>query len=232
MIARCASTKSDDLATLPVFGEFLYRLAKAKPAAATRFLARADDNVLSSLPAFLNGLNESGSDEDYRKVLTRYLADGKRLVAIARHFRKTSAVANDSIKNVLKKAIAANDDIAVIECLVLAIERHEPQERPLVEDVFVPAIKYLIGRNDARWVHGAWFLPAGKTFFAALSADHANLVLDSLLSLPRIEYHTERILGYIAGRHTEAVWGFFGRRVTDKREEKEESYEAFPYPFP
>jgi hypothetical protein len=132
---------------------------------------------------------------------------------------------------VLRKAIAASDDIAVIERLILAIERDAPQEHPLVEDVFVPAVKYLIGRKDARWVHGAWFLPAGNTFFAALSADHANLVLDSLLSLSRIEYHAERILVYIAGQHTEAVWGFFGRRLTRKREEKEESYQAFPYQF-
>jgi hypothetical protein len=231
VVERCASTKSDDMATFPVFGEFLYRLAKAKPGVATRFLARADDNVLNFLPAFLNGLNESGSDEEYRAILTRYLADGKRLVAIARHFRKTSTVAGDSIKEVLKRAIAASDDIAVIECLVLAIERHEPQEHPLVEDVFVPAIKYLICRKDARWVHGAWYLPVGKTFFPALSADYANLVLDNLLSLPRIEHHAERILVYIAGRHPEAVWQFFVRRLAEKREEKEESYEAFPYRF-
>jgi hypothetical protein len=45
---------------IPVFGKFLYRLAKDKPGVATRFLARADDNVLNFLPAFLNGLNEAG----------------------------------------------------------------------------------------------------------------------------------------------------------------------------
>jgi ppGpp synthetase/RelA/SpoT-type nucleotidyltranferase len=231
VVERCASTKSDDMATFPIFGDFLCRLAKAKPGVATRFLARADDNVLNFLPAFLNGLSKSGSDEEYRAVLTLYLADGKHLLAIARHFRQTSTVAAESIKEVLKKAIAANDDIAVIECLVFAIERHEPEEHPLVEDVFVPAIKYLIDRKDARWVHGAWFLPACKTFFAALSADQSSLVLDSLSSLPRIEHHAERILVYIARQHPEAVWGFFSRRLTKRREEKEKGYEAFPYRF-
>ncbi len=113
MVERCASTKSDDMATLPVFGEFLYRLAKAKPDVATRFLQRAADNVLNFLPAFLNGLSDSGSDKEYRVVLTRYLADGKHLVAIARHFRKTSTVAIASIKEVQKKVISANDDDAV-----------------------------------------------------------------------------------------------------------------------
>lgn len=228
VVERCASTKSDDMATFPVFGEFLCRLAKTKPGVATRFLGRADDNVLNFLPAFLNGLKESGSDEEYRAVLTRYLAGGKHLVAIARHFRKTGTVSSDSIKEVLKRAVAASDDIAVIE-VWFSRSKDMNRKSTLVEDVFVPAIKYLIGRKDARWVHGAWFL--GKTFFPVLSADHANLVLDSLVSLPRIEYHAERILVYIAGPHPKAVWGFFGRRLAEKREEKEESYEAFPYQF-
>ena len=231
LVERCASTKSNDMATFPVFGEFLLRLAKAKPGIATRFLERADDNVLKFLPEFLNGLSDSGTDKEYRTVLTHYLADGKHLAAIARHFRKASTVATASIKKVVKKAISANDDDAVIECLVLAIEKHEPQEQPLVKDVFVPAIKYLIGRKDARWVHGAWYLPAGKPFFLALSADQANLVLDSLLSLRGIGHQAEKILVYIAEQHSKAVWGFFGRRLDKKREDKEESYKAFPYQF-
>lgn len=231
LIQRCAATQSNDMATFPVFSEFLYRLAKAKPDVATRFLERADDNVLNFLPAFLNGLNESGSDKEYQAMLTRYLADGKHLVAIARHLRETSTVTSESIKEVLKKAISASDDIAVMECLVLAIEKHEAQDRPLVEDVFVPAIKYLIGRKDARWLNGAWFLEGGKTFFPALSVDQAKLVLDNLLALPKIDYHAERILVYIAGQHPEAVWEFFARRLAAKREDKEAGYESFPYQF-
>lgn len=231
VVKRCASTESNDMATFPVFGDFLYRLSKAKPGIATRFLERADDNVLNFLPAFLNGLSESGSDEKYRAILTHYLADGKHLTAIVRHFRKTGVVTVASIVEVLNKAILANDDVAVIECLVLAIEKHEPQKQPLVEDVFVPAIRYLIERNDARWVRGAWYLPAGKTFFPALSADQANLVLDSMLLLPRIEHHSERILTLIAKPYPDAVWKFLGCRMDERLEKKIEHFEAVPYRF-
>jgi ppGpp synthetase/RelA/SpoT-type nucleotidyltranferase len=231
VIARCAATESEDLATFPVFGEFLYRLAKAKPAIASRYLDRANDRVLNFLPAFLNGLSDSGSQADYQRTLARHMADGKHLIAIARHFRKTEALAVASVKEVLEKAISSGDDIAVMECLVLAIERHEPQQHPLIAAVFVPAIEYLTGRKEARWVHGAWFLEAGKVFFPALSADQANLVIDNLMALPKIEHHAERILVYIAQRHPEAVWGFFERRLMRMREDKEERYEAYPYRF-
>jgi ppGpp synthetase/RelA/SpoT-type nucleotidyltranferase len=231
LIARCAATESDDLATFPVFGEFLYRLAKAKPAVASRYLDRADDRVLNFLPAFLNGLRDSGSQADYQSALTRHLTDGKHLIAIARHFQKTATLVVSSVKEVLEKAISSDDDIAVMECLVLAIERHDPEQYPLIEAVFVPAIVSLIGREEARWIHGAWFLEAGKTFFPALPADKADLVLDNLLALQKIEHHAERILVYIAQRHPEAVWRFFEQRLVRMREDKQERYEAFPYRF-
>jgi hypothetical protein len=78
------------------------------------------------------------------------MADGKHLIAIARHFRKTQTLTVASVKEVLEKAISSGDNVAVMECLVLAIERHEPQQYPLIETVFAPAIEYLIGRLDQR----------------------------------------------------------------------------------
>jgi hypothetical protein len=51
-IERCAATKSNDMATFPLFGEFLVLLAKHKPEMTERFLLRANDDVLNFLPAF------------------------------------------------------------------------------------------------------------------------------------------------------------------------------------
>ena len=230
LVARCAATESDDLATFPVFGEFLYGLSKAKPAIATRFLERGDAGVLKFMPAFLNGLADSGAEEVYRAVITRYLADGMHLNAIARHFRKYKTVPVASIKEVLNRAVSLNDEYAVIECLLLAVEQHEPQSRPLVDDEFVPAIEYLLARKDPRWVNGGWSLRDGPAFFSALSVDHATLVLKSLSTLSRIDHRVERILVAIALTHPLTVWEFIGQRLHRKRED-EERYEAFPYQF-
>ena len=59
--------------------------------------------------------------------------------------------------------IPAGDDMAVMECLVLAVEK-QSRGGTLIETV-VPAIGYLIGRKEARWIHGASFLQRGKMFF-------------------------------------------------------------------
>jgi hypothetical protein len=68
LIARCAETKSNDLATFPVFGRFISKLAERKPEVADRFLAKASDDLRNFLAGFLNGLEWSGPEQP-----TRYL---------------------------------------------------------------------------------------------------------------------------------------------------------------
>ena len=86
-IERCAATKSNDMATFPLFGEFLVLLAKHKPEMAERFLLRANDDVLNFLTAFLKGLYDSGDRNIYDRTITRYLDTGTHLWALARQWR-------------------------------------------------------------------------------------------------------------------------------------------------
>src|SRR6266436_4911287 len=102
------------------------------------------------------------------------------------------------IQRVLDRAIAVSEVIAVSECLIFAIEQHDPQGLPLVDNVFVPALKYLISKRDARWIRVAWYLPEGEKFFHELPAEYADLVLENLLALNRIDDDAESILTPIA----------------------------------
>jgi ppGpp synthetase/RelA/SpoT-type nucleotidyltranferase len=79
IIERCAATKSNDMATFPLFGEFLALLGKHKPEIAERFLRRANDDVLNFLTAFLKGLHDSGNRGIYDRTVARYLDMGAQL---------------------------------------------------------------------------------------------------------------------------------------------------------
>jgi ppGpp synthetase/RelA/SpoT-type nucleotidyltranferase len=226
----CADSDSEDLATFPVFGEFLARLAKAKPAVALRLIARASVPLLNFMPAFLNGLSESEAVAEYQDLLTRCIDDGKHLVAVARHIRKAALPPTDTVKRVLDKAIPVADDIAVIECVVVAVQHFAPENPRLTEEVFVPAIEFLSAKKDARWVRGAYFLTPAKAFFTGLTASQAGLVLDNLVHLREIRHEAEMILAYLAENHLEAVWNYFGRRLDTKLDD-DERYEAVPYRF-
>lgn len=231
IIERCAETKSNDMATFPLFGEFLVLLAKRKPDIAERFLLRANDDLLNFLTAFLKGLYESGDRAIYDRTVARYLHAGTNLTALARQWRISAMEDETLIKAILDEAISKEDDIAVMECVVAVITRHSEDLEPLIASCFEPGLRYLTAKKEARWVNGAWFASEAKTFFAELSAGTAELVLDNLLSVPRLDTHTEWILAYIARGHATAVWTFLGRRILADQRDRDGRYEAIPYQF-
>jgi ppGpp synthetase/RelA/SpoT-type nucleotidyltranferase len=232
-IERCAATKSNDRATFPVFGDFLILLAKHKPEMAERFVLRANEDVLNFLAAFLTGLYESGDRAAYDRTVKRYLDIGSHLSALARQWRFSAVDDEAFLKAVLDQAIAKEDDIAVMECVVAVVTRRTENLDPLLKSCFEPGLRYLTTKNDARWVNGAWFTIEAKTFFSQLSPETADMVLDNLMSIARLDTHAEWILAYIARGHAAAVWTFLGLRIReDERErDRQDRYEAIPYQF-
>ena len=163
-IERCAATKSNDMATFPLFGEFLVLLAKRKPEMADRFLLRANDDVLNFLTAFLKGLDESSDRAIYDRAFALYLDTGTQLWALARQWRLSEGEDQARIKAILDKAIAKEDDIAVTECVVAVITRRAEDLEPLISNCFEPGLRYLTAKSDVRWVDDAWFIPKPRHF--------------------------------------------------------------------
>src|SRR6266581_3688157 len=218
LIQRCAATISNDMAIFPVFGEFLHQLSKAKPNFAFSLARRDDADVLIFLPAILTGLFESEACDTYAELIEDYLDRNAHLTAIARHCHLVKKDAAGTVKKVLDRAIAVDEVIAVSECLIFAIEHHDPQALPLVDTVFVPAIKYLIHKCDAQRI------------FRALPSEDADLVLENLLALNRIDHDAESILTPIAMNRPASVWAFFERRVElSNKRDREDCYQAIPY---
>ena len=231
LIEICAATKSDDMATFPVFAQFLVALAKNRPTIAEIYIRKASDDLLIFLAAFLTGLFESGS-EIYQKIIQQYLDEGKHLSSIARHWRNSKPNQPLFITAVLNKAIAVDDAIAVIECLVYSIQHSEDKNTPAKVKLFIPAIEYLTKHDDARWIRGAWFFDNITRFSKSLTTDEAQLLLSNLLVLQSIDYQAERILSGIAQSHADAVLRFFGERLKRRsNKERRERYEAFPHQF-
>ncbi len=141
-VERCAATKSDDLATFPMFSQFLVRLAKEKPDVAERFIQKGSEDLLRFLPGLLGGLSESGHAEIYDRVVASLLGNKMELVALARHWRNSKPNKPGQIELVLDDAIAAHNDIAVIESLAFAIEQAGTDLVPSDDRFFVPAISY------------------------------------------------------------------------------------------
>lgn len=233
LIARCAETKSNDLATFPVFGSFISKLAESKPEVAGRFLAKATDDLRNFLPRFLDGLALSDRRDIYEQILESELESARSLAGVARHLRYSDVREPDFATRLLKRAIANSDTIAVNECLMFGLE-HYGTERIVDADTFVrDALTFLNGHKDPRWVSEAWFLQKTTKFYEGVSPETMVQLIQNLGYLRQLNYHVEHILIRLAERQPEAIWDYFGARLLKEAigREDEERFEAVPFEF-
>ncbi|MBN9554041.1 MAG: RelA/SpoT domain-containing protein [Alphaproteobacteria bacterium] len=231
-LERCAATKSNDMATFPAFSTFLVKLAASKPDIAEYFVINGNGDILGFLAAFLAGLHESQSLEIYNRVIDREIERGANLWALARHWRNAKPDDPARLMRVFRLAVEKDEWMAVAECLVFSLENWGAPLCPPVERMFRPALNYLNGRQEWRWLNNAWFLKTLGPAFDAMSITDIDLMLENLMFAPKISYHEETILGLIARSHVRSVWEFFGRRLLRERVDGEEPrYAAVPYSF-
>lgn len=233
LITRCAETKSDDLATFPVFSNFISKLAEHKPEVADRLLEKATDDLRNFLPGFLNGLAISERNDIYERNLEDELESASNLAGVIRHLRNTDINKPDYAGRLLKCAIDRDDLIAVIECLLFAFE-HYGTNKIGDSDTFIrDALTFLNDHKDSRWVLGAWFLQKSSRIYEELSPERIVQILQNLGYLSKVDYRAERILVRLAERQPEAVWDYFGVRLAREAEdgEDEDHFEAVPFQF-
>ena len=233
LIARCAETKSNDLATFPVFGNFISKLAERKPEVADRFLAKASDDLRNFLAGFLNGLALSNRRDIYERILESELDAARNLPGVARHLRYSDVTKSDFATRLLKRAIDKGDPIAVIECLLFALEYYGTEKIADADTLLRDALAFLNDRKDSRWVSAAWFLQKATKFYEELTPERTAQVLQNLGYLPQVNYQVERVLARLAERQLEAVWDYFGARLAREavEGEDEERFEAVPFRF-
>jgi hypothetical protein len=231
-IKRCASTQSNDMAKFPTFVEFLQRLSVEKPDIALQYLRTAEAALIGFLPAILAGLELSPAREEALGLVREWIAQGRHLPQIGRRFRLAKSIDLADIRSLCTKALSAEETVAVIEALVAIIARAELAGTPLVEDTYIPAIRYLTERKDARWLNEAWFQPTSKTFFTALTGAQAQATLDNLVYWPDVSWHMENVLAAIAEQHHELVWDFFRKRMAQKAHVADARYTPVPFELP
>ena len=233
LIARCAETKSDDLATFPVFGNFINKLAERKPEVAERLLAKASDDLRNFLPGFLNGMAVSGRPEIYERVLEAELESARNLAGVARHLRYSNVKKPDFAARLLECAIGTGDPLAVIQCLLFALEHYGTDRVADADTLLRDALTFLNERKDPGWVSEAWFLQKVTKFYEEVTPERTAQVLQNLGYVRQVNYQVERVLVRLAERQPAAVWDYLGARLAREAEEgkDEERFEAVPFQF-
>jgi ppGpp synthetase/RelA/SpoT-type nucleotidyltranferase len=230
-IRMCAATKSNDMATFPIFSEFLGILGERRPDIAIQAINTGDEDVLNFLPTMLIGLSKSGAKEGYERVVSSFVGQGKYLPQIVRHLRYKSGVTAKEAEAILSVAIKAGDSIAVIECLAFAVEMWPSLGDSVIASIFLPALEWLTTQRDARWVRGVWFIRHLRDFLGRFDEASAKAVLGNLLHAKRMKHQEERILACIGVNHIGLIWQFFRHRLLKDESEDEDGYQPIPYEF-
>ena len=228
-IRRCAATKSSDMATFPIFVEFLALLGEKQPATAVKAIDSGNADILNFLPALLTGLSKSRARADYQRIVRDFVKDGRHLSSIARSLRFKDEVTVEETESLVAAALKVDDELAVIECLASAVFNWPKLGDGVIDKVFLPALIWLTERRDTRWVRGVWFLPQLTDFLRHFDAGQAQLILANLLHAAKIDHDIERILTVIASRHVGLVWAYFRDRLLIREDADAGSYEAVPY---
>lgn len=229
-ISRYARTESDDAATFPVFGNFLDRLAEAKPAVVLGYIDRLEGPLANFLPAMLAGLMRSAQRGQALARIDAWLSAGEHVGAIAWYLRLADPFDEALLRRTLDSAIGHVDRHAVRNVLIAAVSQFAAHPGSLVQEVFLPALRYLDAGGDFSWVRVPWFSWLGSPIILALDEEQAGIVLGVLVRYPKLEYDAEHIAAAIAKRWPAKVVAFIGdRQAFARTKAAPPGYDAVPF---
>jgi ppGpp synthetase/RelA/SpoT-type nucleotidyltranferase len=229
-ISRYARTESDDAATFPVFGNFLERLAVAQPAIVLGYIDRIEGPLASFLPGMLAGLMRSSEREQALTRIDAWLRAGAHIGHIAWYLRFADQFDEGLLRRALDSAIEHGDGHAVRNVLIAVVSQYVAHPGTLVEEIFLPALRYLAAAGNFSWVRMPWFSWLESPIIRALDEEQASVVLDALVTYPELEYDAEYIAAAIAERWPTSVVTFIGERQAFARTDAAPPrYDAVPF---
>ncbi|MCY1404436.1 hypothetical protein D9M71_196440 [compost metagenome] len=243
-ILTFAKTESNDLATFPVFYEFLAEVASSYPAFALDLLIKDSDQLSKFLIPILRGLWDGEKRDELLPLIQKWVQGARPgetdfLYACAKLFLSTKHVDVELLGQLLDKATELKDTFVLRQIASVAIARSTADEvRGELKALFLRALSRLTDLKDANWVREIWFREEAKEIVAGLSPVERSEVLKNLRLLPQIDYQAEDVLAVIAAREPHDVVEFLCARLYEPDEyapalAKKEGleYEELPFQF-
>jgi hypothetical protein len=228
-IVRYSQIESADLATFPVYIDFLERLAAQRGEFALRLIQKHAADVDSFLTPLLRGLAAGGSKEVAWKLIDGWLQESRYLRQIANSLVDSAIFSPELLARVLDKAIEAKNIRAIVACMSSAVSNFSTDQYREPINLFASAIFALTELNSSAWVFDLWFRPKIKDFLGALDEILVDSILTNLMTLEEIDYHAEELLYILAQTHSVRVLNFFVARIKAAPALGSSKFEALPF---
>lgn len=228
-LSRYARIESDDAATFPVFGKFLAKLAEEQPTIVLGYVDKLDGPLANFMPVMLTGLFVSTERENVLSRVDGWLREGRHLDHITWYLRSADPFDERLLLRAAQSALQYGDARAVRNALLACADQYK-HPGTLIEQVFLPALRYLSATQDFSWVRMQWVSWLNKSIIEALEQDQADVALEALLRYPDLDGASEHIVASIARRWPARVIDFLGARQALKRAgQAPADYDAVPF---
>lgn len=243
-ILRFVQTESNDLATFPVFYEFLAEVAASYPDFGLELLTEYADSLSRFLIPLLRGVWDGDKKAQLLPLMTRWIDEASEketsfLSACAKVFLSTKDVDFDILEKILEKATRLRDAFVIREVATVAVGRPDSGAwKADLKTLFLRALSRLTELGDAGWVREIWYRKEATEMVGEFTPDERRQVLKNLRLLPQIDYQAEDVLAAIAEREPSLVVEYLCDRLYDPNaavaavaEKTGYDYEEVPYQF-
>ncbi|MFZ0693526.1 MAG: hypothetical protein WAN51_05145 [Alphaproteobacteria bacterium] len=231
-ILKYAETRSDDLATFPVFFYFLEQFAALQPKLALDLVSKDAEQIDRFLIPLIRTLSAGPEREAAKTLIEAWTRDGKYLYASIKQFLQNENLDADLLRLLLGKALELNDVNSVAMVMSVAVSNYASSKKFLIDEFFLPALDGLTGRSNADWIFDFWYRRETRVLIQDLDPAGIELVLCNLMRLRKIDYQAEEILYLVAEKAPEKVFDFLCKRLTHSVRGKDEGVRLFdPIPF-
>ena len=243
-ILRFAQTESNDLATFPVFYEFLAEVAASHPDFGLELLTEHADPLSQFLIPLLRGVWDGERRPQLLPLIRGWIDEASEketslLNACAKLFLSTKDVDFEILDKILEKATRLSDVFVIRQVATVAVGRSDSQAwKTDLKALFLRALPRLTQLGDAGWVREIWYRKEATEMVGEFSPDERREVLKNLRLLPQIDYQAEEVLAAIAEREPSLVVKYLCARLYDPdaavaavAEKAGDDYEELPYQF-
>jgi hypothetical protein len=228
-IFEFCKTESNDLATFPIFFEFLRELTESHPKLALELVKEHISEVERVTIPIYRGLWASDLKEASKAFLIELVDQEQQLAAISKLFLRDIEVDQELLMSVLQKASETKDEFVLSLLLEVAANQLSGDKNFAIAELFIPALKRLEELGCKDWVRTLWYSREIKSLVAHLSQEQATTLLNAIVFVDRVEFQTEEILKPIAEAYPELVLELFRKRI--ERRSAQHDYQAIPFDF-
>jgi hypothetical protein len=228
-ILKFAETQSEDLATFPVFYQFLESFAAKQPTLALQLISNDTEQIDSFLIPLLRSLWAGPQRNATRKLVESWVEQGRYLYQCTKQFLANENLDRDFLALLLRRATELDDLRTVTLVIAVAVSNYRNDKAFLIDEFFLPALEILTDRSNVNWILDFWFRRETRAVINNLREHHLDLILRNLLVLERIDYHAEEILYLIAQKAPEKVLQFLCQRLATYSQNRKSVFDAVPY---